>query len=61
MKRMGHLIFAALLRALCLPVAAVLYMCATFSEPASAALLALVVALEYAKAPDEAIEEWMEG
>ncbi len=60
MRKVGQLTWAALLRALCLPVAALLYVFAAFSESASSALLALVVALEYAKDPDEAIEEFGE-
>ena len=60
MKKMGYFICAALLRALCLPVAALLYVCAAFSESASSSLLALVVTLEVAKNPDEAIEEFGE-
>ena len=59
-KKVRQLTWAALLRALCLPVAALLYVFAAFSESASSALLALVVTLEVAKNPDEAIEEFGE-
>lgn len=53
MQRIILFIVQLLLRLICAPVAAALYIAATFSETATATLISLTVALDAYKHPDE--------
>lgn len=53
MQRITLFIIQILLRIVCAPVAAVLYIAAAFSETATATLISLTVALDAYKHPDE--------
>lgn len=53
MQRITLFIVQILLRLICAPVAAVLYIAAAFSETATATLISLTVALDAYKNPNE--------
>lgn len=53
MQRLILFIVQILLRLICAPVAACLYIAAAFSESATATLISLTVALDAYKRPDE--------